>query len=175
MQEKYIERGNTEEFNVIIEIPAFSSPIKYEVDKESGALFVDRFIASQLQYPANYGYIPCSLCGDGDPADVLVITPFPLTHLSVIKCRPLAVLQMEDESGLDSKIIALPISKICQNYKNIVTVDDLPPLQLQQIEYFFENYKKLEKGKWVNIKGIGDKEAAMEEIAYSFKLYDDQQ
>ena len=143
MQEQFISRGTAEEFNVIIEIPAFSTPIKYEIDKKSGALFVDRFIATQLQYPANYGYIPHTLSEDGDAADVLVITPFPLTFKSVIKCRPLAVLKMEDESGVDAKIIAIPTRKICQNYDDIETVDDLPALQLQQIVYFFVHYKKL--------------------------------
>lgn len=174
MQEQCIDRGTVEEFNVIIEISAFSNPIKYEIDKSSGALFVDRFIASQLQYPANYGYIPKSLCDDGDPIDVLVITPFPLISLSVIKCRALGMLQMEDESGIDNKIIALPIHKICQTYENVETVDDLPPLQLHQIEYFFKNYKNLDKGKWGETRGIGGKVAAMEEIGNSFKLYDDQ-
>jgi inorganic pyrophosphatase len=173
MQEQFIARGTPEEFNVIIEIPAFSTPIKYEIDKKSGALFVDRFIATQLQYPTNYGYIPHSLSEDGDPADVLVITPFPLTFKSVIKCRPLGVLKMEDESGVDAKIIALPTSKICQIYEDIQTVDDLPALQLQQIIYFFEHYKKLEKGKWVKLQGIEDKVSAMNEIKKSFAFFEE--
>lgn len=173
MQEQFISRGTAEEFNVIIEIPAFSTPIKYEIDKKSGALFVDRFIATQLQYPANYGYIPHTLSEDGDPADVLVITPFPLTFKSVIKCRPLAVLKMEDESGIDAKIIAIPTRKICQIYDDIETVDDLPALQLQQIVYFFEHYKKLEHGKWVKLQGIEDRRSAITEIQKSFTLFED--
>lgn len=166
-----ISIGNSEEFNVIIEIPANSAPIKYEMDKNSGALFVDRFVGTAMSYPVNYGFIPHTLSEDGDPADVLVITPYPLAIGSVIKCRALGVLRMEDESGIDAKIIALPTKKICQLYEEIDNLNQLPPLLIQQIVHFFENYKKLEKGKWVKLSGIEDSIAAKREIDESIARY----
>ncbi len=159
------------DFNVIIEIPAYSSPVKYEMDKESGAIFVDRFIGTGMSYPANYGFIPHTLSEDGDPADVLVITPFPVAHGMVIRCRAIGVLRMEDESGIDAKILALPIKKACEMYAHIESLDQLPPLQLEQIRYFFENYKGLEKGKWVRITGWDGKALAEKEIMDSVKRY----
>ncbi len=159
-----IQLGTAAEFNVVIEIPAGSAPIKYEMDKDSGALFVDRFVSSAMTYPANYGFIPHTLSEDGDPADVVVITPYPLAYGSVITCRALAVLRMEDESGIDAKIIALPTKKLCPLYAEIDSVEQLPQLAIQQIVHFFENYKKLEKGKWVKLSGIDDAAAATKEI-----------
>lgn len=157
-----------DEFNVVIEIPAHSSPIKYEMDKDSGALFVDRFVGTGMSYPANYGFIPHTLSEDGDPADVLVITPFPVAHSSVVKCRAIGVLRMEDESGVDAKILALPIKKLCPMYADIEKAEQLPALLLDQIKYFFEHYKGLEPGKWVKITGWDNADAAKKEIVDSF-------
>lgn len=169
MDLKKIETGNGLEFNVVIEIPAGTDPIKYEMDKDSGALFVDRFIGTAMSYPANYGFIPGTLSEDGDPADVVVITPYPVAYGSVVKCRPLGVLRMEDESGIDAKIIAVPTKKICPIYNEVDKLEDLPSLQVQQIVHFFENYKKLEKGKWVKLSGVEDAAAASKEIEDSIK------
>lgn len=160
-----------DEFNVIIEIPSYSHPIKYEMDKDSGALFVDRFVGTGMSYPFNYGFIPHTLSEDGDPADVLVITPFPLAHGVVISCRAMGVLRMEDESGVDAKILALPIKKVCQMYSDINSVDELPSLYIDQIKYFFEHYKGLESGKWVKVTGWEGAEAAKQEILDSIKRY----
>ncbi|MCE2705896.1 MAG: inorganic diphosphatase [Proteobacteria bacterium] len=160
-----------EEINVIIEIPAYSHPIKYEMNKEAGALFVDRFIGTGMSYPVNYGFIPHTLSEDGDPADVLVITPFPVAYGAIIACRPIGVLRMEDESGVDAKILALPTKKICPMYANIDSIEDLPTLYIDQIKYFFEHYKGLEKGKWVKITGWNDKAAAEQEILDSVERY----
>lgn len=146
-------RNIPDDVNVIIEIPANADPVKYEVDKDSGAMIVDRFMATAMHYPCNYGYIPNTLCGDGDPADVLVVTPFPLITGSVVRCRPVGVLQMTDESGEDAKLLAVPVSKLTPLYDGVHEADDLPPLLLHQIAHFFEHYKDLEKGKWVRIDG----------------------
>jgi len=153
-----------EEINVVIEIPANSSPVKYEVDKDTGALLVDRFMATPMFYPCNYGYIPNTLSEDGDPLDVLVVTPYPLVNGSVIRCRPVGVLKMEDESGLDAKLMAVPVDKLSTIYQDVKEATDLPPLLLQQVEHFFENYKDLEKGKWVKVQGWADAKEAKAEI-----------
>lgn len=150
--------------NVIIEIPAHSSPIKYEVDKEIDALVVDRFMPTPMFYPANYGFIPNTLADDGDPLDVLVVTPHPLLAGSVIRCRPVAVLQMEDEKGKDEKIVAVPHNKLTTLYDNISDERDLPQLLKDQINHFFENYKNLEKDKWVKVDKWEDKTAALQMI-----------
>jgi inorganic pyrophosphatase len=156
-----------EDFNVVIEIPANSPPIKYEVDKASGALLVDRFVGTGMSYPVNYGFIPHTLSEDGDPADVLVITPFPVTYSAVVHCRAIGVLRMEDESGVDAKILALPTKKSCAMYAHIDTIDQLPSLLVEQIKFFFEHYKGLEKGKWVKISGWENADAAKQEIMAS--------
>lgn len=153
-----------EEINVIIEIPANSDPVKYEVDKDTGALMVDRFMATPMFYPCNYGYIPNTLSEDGDPLDVLVVTPYPLINGAVIRCRPVGVLKMEDESGLDAKLMAVPVEKLSALYSDIKEATDLPALLLQQVEHFFENYKDLEKGKWVKVQGWADAAEAKVEI-----------
>jgi inorganic pyrophosphatase len=158
-----------EEFNVVIEIPANSAPVKYEMDKESGAICVDRFVGTGMSYPVNYGFIPHTLSEDGDPADVLVITPFPLVHGCIVKSRAIGVLRMEDESGVDAKILALPTKKACPMYAEIESYDQLPQLLIDQIKYFFEHYKGLEKGKWVKISGWEDAAAAKAEIVESIK------
>ena len=156
-----------DEINVIIEIPANSDPVKYEVDKDTGALMVDRFMATAMFYPCNYGYIPNTLSEDGDPLDVLVPTPYPLINGAVIKCRPVGVLKMEDESGIDAKLIAVPIDKLSVIYREVQEATDLPALLLQQIEHFFEHYKDLEKGKWVKVQGWADAAEAKAEIVKS--------
>ena len=149
-----------EEFNVVIEIPMNSDPIKYEVDKESGALFVDRFMTTAMYYPTNYGYVPQTLSGDGDPVDVLVITPYPLFPGVVVPCRPLGILMMEDEAGVDGKVIAVPTSKILPMYDQWKTIDDVNAMLRNAIAHFFEHYKDLEKGKWVKLEGWGGAEEA---------------
>lgn len=153
-----------DEINVIIEIPANADPVKYEVDKDTGALMVDRFMATPMFYPCNYGYIPNTLSEDGDPLDVLVVTPYPLINGAVIKCRPVGVLKMEDESGIDAKLLAVPVDKLSTIYRDVQQAADLPPLLLQQIEHFFEHYKDLEKGKWVKVQGWADAAEAKAEI-----------
>lgn len=142
--------------NVIIEVPMGALPVKYEMDKDSGALFVDRFLATPMFYPCNYGFIPQTLSGDGDPADVLVVGQFPLVAGSVIAVRPVGVLLMEDEGGQDEKIIAVPVSKLTKLYDNVKSLDDLPENLIAQIKHFFEHYKDLEAGKWVKVVGFGD-------------------
>ena len=156
-----------DEINVIIEIPANSDPVKYEVDKDTGALMVDRFMATAMFYPCNYGYIPNTLSEDGDPLDALVPTPYPLINGAVIKCRPVGVLKMEDESGIDAKLIAVPVDKLSVIYREVQEATDLPALLLQQIEHFFEHYKDLEKGKWVKVQGWADAAEAKAEIVKS--------
>ncbi|MBR4736132.1 MAG: inorganic diphosphatase [Rhodocyclaceae bacterium] len=152
------------DINVVIEISAQGEPIKFEVDKDSGAIFVDRFMGTTMRYPMNYGYVPQTIAGDGDPVDVLVVTPFPLPPGVVIRCRPVGVLKMEDESGMDAKVIAVPVAKLTPLYENVSSTDDLPPLLLKQTEHFFEHYKDLEPGKWVKILGWGTLEEARQEI-----------
>jgi len=159
------------EINVIIEIPAHSEPVKYEVDKDSGALFVDRFMGTAMHYPCNYGYVPGSLSEDGDPVDVLVVTPFALNPGSVIRCRPVGVLRMTDESGKDAKVLAVPIDKLTPIYQNVNTPYDLPQLVLDQITHFFEHYKDLELGKWVKVEGWGREDEARQEILDSVARY----
>lgn len=155
--------------NVIIEIPALSEPIKYEVDKESGALFVDRFIGTAMHYPCNYGYIPQTLGDDGDPVDVLVVTPIPLRAGSVIRSRIVGFLDMTDESGRDEKLIAVPVSKMTKLYDDVQEVSDLPKILLDQIKHFFEHYKDLEEGKWVKVEGWGDAAKARQVIEAGVK------
>ncbi len=159
------------DINVIIEIPAHSDPVKYEVDKKTGAMFVDRFMTTAMHYPCNYGYIPHTLSDDGDPADVLVITPIPLISGSVIRCRPVGVLNMDDEAGGDAKLIAVPHDKLCVGYRKVHEATDLPELLLAQIAHFFEHYKDLEPNKWVKIKGWGDAAEACAEITASVERY----
>lgn len=153
---------------VIIEIPANANPIKYEVNKESGELFVDRFISSPMFYPCNYGYINHTLSLDNDPIDVLVPTSYPLHPGSVMRCRPIGMLKMTDDGGEDAKVIAVPHSKLTKEYDAINEVENLPELLKNQIVHFFENYKGLEEGKWVKIIGWRSSEDAKQEIIESF-------
>lgn len=149
-----VEAGTAlpDEFNVIIEIPMNAEPVKYEVDKATGALFVDRFMMTAMHYPCNYGYIPRTIADDGDPVDVLVVTPFPVTTGAVIRCRPVGVLLMDDEAGGDSKLLAVPADKILPIYKHWQKPEDMAPERLMQIQHFFEHYKDLEPGKWVKVR-----------------------
>lgn len=160
-----------EEVNVIIEIPQGGDPIKYEVDKDSGALFVDRILGTSMRYPCNYGYIPNTLCGDGDPIDVLVLMPMPLQAGCVVKCRPIGVLKMSDESGEDAKLLAVPTSKTTPIYDGVNSYKDVPDIQIQQIGHFFEHYKDLEPGKWVKIEGWEDAAVAKQEIIDSIEAH----
>ena len=159
------------DFNVIIEIPMNADPIKYEVDKESGAIFVDRFMGTAMHYPCNYGYVPNTLSDDGDPVDVLVITPFPLIPGVVVRCRPIGVLKMTDESGEDAKVLAVPVDKVLSIYSHWQKPEDLNELRLRQIQHFFEHYKDLEKGKWVKIDGWYGVEDAKQEILNGVASY----
>ncbi|MCP4878478.1 MAG: inorganic diphosphatase [Gammaproteobacteria bacterium] len=157
--------------NVIIEIPSHSDPVKYEVDKETGAMFVDRFMGTAMHYPCNYGYVPQTLSEDGDPVDVLVVTPIPVISGSVICVRPLGMLRMTDEAGRDSKIIAVPVDKLSSLYSDMNNVRDLPRSLLDSIAHFFDHYKDLEPGKWVKIDGWVDAEEAKQEILDSIERY----
>lgn len=161
-----------ETINVVVEIPAHSDPVKYEVDKTTGALFVDRFMATAMFYPTNYGYIPQTLSEDGDPVDVLIITPSPIVSGSVIKSRPIGLLRMTDESGVDAKILAVPIKKVSTLYDNLHSPDDISPHLLHAIRHFFEHYKDLEQGKWVKVAGWENAQAAKDEILASVKRYE---
>ncbi|MES2032200.1 MAG: inorganic diphosphatase [Pseudomonadota bacterium] len=144
------------EVNVVIEVQVGGEPIKYEMDKESGALFVDRFLYTPMRYPGNYGFIPHTLSGDGDPCDVLIANTRAIVPGAVMSVRPVGVLLMEDEGGLDEKIIAVPTSKLTQRYDKVKNYSDLPEITLQQIQHFFEHYKDLEPGKWVKVVRWGD-------------------
>ena len=157
--------------NVIIEIPAHADPVKYEVDKKTGAMFVDRFMTSAMHYPCNYGYVPRTLSPDGDPVDVLVVTPYPLISGSVVRCRPVAVLKMTDESGDDAKVLAVPAAKLCKGYERISCAQDLPQTLLDQLAHFFEHYTDLEEGKWVRVQGWGSVEDARAEIENGARMY----
>ena len=159
------------EFNVIIEIPAESDPVKYELDKETGAMFVDRFMSTAMHYPCNYGYVPHTLSQDGDPVDVLVLTPYPLISGSVITCRPVGVLTMTDESGDDAKVLAVPTDNLYKGYQQVNTFRDLPAHLLSQIAHFFEHYKDLDEGKWVRVGGWKGIDEAKQEIMDSIKMY----
>lgn len=160
-----------DEINVIIEIPAHAEPVKYEVDKETGAMFVDRFMSTAMRYPCNYGYVPGTLSEDGDPVDVLVIAPIPVITGAVIKVRPVGILKMTDEKGPDAKILAVPIDKLCPLYQKVQGPDDVCQNLLASIQHFFEHYKDLEKGKWVKIDGWDGVEAAKAEIKASLARY----
>ena len=160
-----------EKINVVIEIPSRSEPVKYEVDKDSGAMFVDRFMSTCMRYPCEYGYIPNTLAQDDDPVDVLVICPFPLITGSYISCRPIGILDMEDEKGHDSKLLAVPTEELTPLYKDAYTPEDLPPTLLNAIKHFFSHYKDLEEGKWVKINGWLGSDAAKKEIVESIERY----
>lgn len=159
------------DFYVAIEIPANSSPIKYEIDKDADALMVDRFMATPMFYPANYGYIPQTLADDGDALDVLVVTPYPVQPGSVIRARAIGILEMTDEAGTDAKLVAVPHQKLTRLYDNVNEIEDLPPLLIEQIKHFFENYKDLEVGKWVKVEGWKNADAARAAIMAAAAAY----
>jgi inorganic pyrophosphatase len=159
------------DFNVVIEIPMNGEPIKYELDKETGALFVDRFMSTAMHYPCNYGYIPHTLSGDGDPVDVLVVTPYPLIPGVVVRCRPVGMLKMTDEAGSDEKLLAVPVDKLITIYRKVQSPRDLPEITLNQIAHFFAHYKDLETGKWVKVEGWVGPEEAKKAIQDGVKRY----
>lgn len=159
------------EINVVIEIPMHGEPVKYEVDKKTGALFVDRFMTTAMFYPTNYGYIPNTLSEDGDPVDVLVVTPVPLISGAVIPCRVVGMLKMTDESGVDAKLLAVPTTKLTKMYQNVQTYLDMPQHLLLSLEHFFKHYKDLEEGKWVKVDGWAGIEEAHQEIISSIERF----
>lgn len=151
-----------EEVNVVIENPMGGDPVKYELDKDSGAIFVDRFMHTAMFYPANYGFIPHTLGGDGDPLDALVLGHLPVIPGAVLPARPIGVLMMEDDGGMDEKLLCVPLDKLFPYYKEVRNYTDIQPIILEQIEHFFARYKDLEKGKWVKLGGWKDADAARE-------------
>ena len=153
-----------EDVNVIIEVPVGGQPIKYEMNKEAGTLFVDRFLYTPMTYPGNYGFVPHTLSGDGDPVDVLVCNTRQLVPGCYINVRPIGVLIMEDNAGEDEKIIAVPMPKVTRRYEDVHNYTDLPEITLQQVQHFFEHYKDLEPGKWVKIGGWHDAARARQMI-----------
>ena len=155
-----IGRAPPDDINVIIEVPVGGEPIKYELDKASGTLFVDRFLYTPMRYPGNYGFVPHTLSADGDPIDVLVANTRAIVPGAVMNCRPVGVLVMEDDGGGDEKVIAVPTSRITQRYDRVRTIADLPEITVKQVEHFFTHYKDLEPGKWVRIKRWGDEAEA---------------
>lgn len=162
--------SNPDKINAVIEIP-YGSNVKYEIDKTSGAVVVDRILYSAVFYPANYGFVPNTLADDGDPADILVINEYPLQAGSVISCRLIGVLVMEDEAGMDEKLLAVPVGKIDPRFDDIKSIDDLPKATLNRIKNFFETYKLLEPNKWVKVKGFKDLKTATEILDKAIKNY----
>src|SRR5690606_27222306 len=159
------------EINVVIEIPKDAEPVKYEVDKASGAIFVDRVLSTPMRYPCNYGYVPRTLGGDGDPLDALVILPLPLVPGSVVRCHPVGMLRMTDEAGADEKLVVIPAAKIFAGYSGIADIDQVSGHWLERIGHFFEHYKDLEKGKWVRIEGWANAADAQREILAGVERY----
>ena len=146
-----VGRSPPRDINVIVEIPQGGNPVKYELDKESGAVFVDRFLHTAMFYPGNYGFVPHTLSEDGDPIDVLIVGQVSVVPGAVVRCRPIGALLMEDEAGLDEKIIAVPVDELHPFYTKVNSHEDLPPILCEQIAHFFSHYKDLEPGKWVKI------------------------
>jgi inorganic pyrophosphatase len=155
-----IGRDPPEEVNVVVEVPVGGEPIKYEMDKKSGALVVDRFLYTSMRYPGNYGFIPHTLSDDGDPCDVLIANQRGIIPGAVIAVRPVGVLKMLDEAGGDEKILAVPVPRLTRRYESVKNYQDLPEITLQQVRHFFEHYKDLEPGKWVKVIGWGNAEEA---------------
>jgi inorganic pyrophosphatase len=172
LQDVPVGRDVPNDVNVIIEIPMHSPAVKYEVDKESGALFLNRMLKTAMHYPCNYGYIPHTLCGDGDPTDVMVVMPVPVNSGAVVTCRPVGVLIMEDESGEDAKVLAVPTDDVTGLYRDVREFQDVDELLRLQIDHFFAHYKDLESGKWVKIHGWKDSAAAKREILDSVARYE---
>ena len=166
-----IGKNAPDDVNVIVEVAIGGEPIKYEMDKEAGVLFVDRFLYTPMRYPGNYGFVPHTLSDDGDPIDVLVANTRPIIPGAVINCRPVGVLLMEDDGGHDEKIIAVPTSKLTKRYDGVNDATDLPQITLDQIRHFFEHYKDLEPGKWVKVKGWGDAAMARQMIVEAIERF----
>ena len=164
-----IGKNPPDDLNVIIEVPLGGEPIKYEIDKASGALFVDRFLYTPMRYPGNYGFIPHTLCGDGDPLDALVMNSRPLVPGAVVRCRPVGVLMMEDDGGEDEKILMLPVHKLTAMYDNVHDIGDVQAIQVERVKHFFTHYKDLEPGKWAKIHEVGDAAAARQIILKSIE------
>lgn len=160
-----------EDLNVVIEIPLNGEPVKYEVDKETGAIFVDRVLKTAMRYPCNYGYVPQTLCGDGDPLDVLVVAPVPFIPGSVVRVRPIGMLAMRDEAGDDVKVIAVPVTDVTGMYRDLTEYNDLPEALTLQVEHFFAHYKDLERGKWVEIDGWKGADEARAEVMKSIEAF----
>ena len=158
-----------EDINVIVEVSVGGEPIKYEMDKDAGAMYVDRFLYTPMRYPGNYGFVPHTLCGDGDPIDVVVVNQRPVVPGAIMNCRPIGVLIMEDESGQDEKIIAVPSHKLTKRYDKVHSVADLPEITISQVKHFFEHYKDLEPGKWVKVKTMESAETAKRMIMESIE------
>lgn len=159
------------EINVIVEIPIHGDPVKYEIDKATGAMFVDRFLNTSMRYPCNYGYVPHTLAEDGDPVDVIIATPMPLIHGSVITCRPIGLLDMADEAGDDGKVLAVPTDKVSHFHHNVQAPEDIQPALLDLISHFFEHYKDLEPDKWVRVEGWKDAATAKTVITESIERF----
>lgn len=159
------------DINVVIEVPLGADPVKYELDKDSGALFVDRFLHTSMHYPANYGFVPHTLCGDGDPLDVLIVARVPVVPGAVVRCRPVGVMFMEDEGGMDEKILAVPHDKLHPYYNEITSYRDLPKILVDQIGHFFTHYKDLEKDKWARVDRWGEAEEAARVIEESIAAF----
>lgn len=155
-----IGKNPPEDINVIIEVPVGGEPIKYELHKASGTLWVDRFLYTPMRYPVNYGFVPHTLSEDGDPIDVMIASTRPIVPGAVMSARPIGVLNMEDDGGMDEKILAVPVSKLTRRYEKLNSYTDMPAITLEQIQHFFEHYKDLEPGKWVKVHGWGDAEVA---------------
>ena len=160
-----------EELNVIIEVPLGGDPIKYELDKESGALFVDRFLYTAMTYPCNYGFVPHTLSDDGDPIDVMVYGSRPIIPGGVVAVRPIGVLMMEDEAGIDEKVFAVPTYKLTKRFDRVKDYNDVPEIMLQRISHFFEQYKALEPDKWVKVIGWEGIDVAQQVIIESIERY----
>ena len=166
-----VGKNPPDDVNVIVEVPVGGQPIKYEMDKEAGALVVDRFLYTPMTYPGNYGFVPHTLSEDGDPIDVLICNTRPLVPGCVINVRPIGVMVMEDDGGKDEKIIAVPVPKLTQRYDKVKNYTDMPEITLKQIEHFFEHYKDLEPGKWVKIGGWQDVDVAKKLIVEAIERY----
>jgi inorganic pyrophosphatase len=166
-----IGKNPPHDVNVIIEVPVGGEPIKYEMDKESGTLFVDRFLYTPMRYPGNYGFVPHTLSADGDPIDVLVCNTRAIIPGAVINCRPVGVLVMEDDGGGDEKLIAVPSTKLTKRYEKVQNYSDLPGITIEQIQHFFQHYKDLEPGKWVKIHHWGDSKEAQRLITEAVERY----
>ena len=162
-----IGKNPPDDINVIVEVSVGGEPIKYEMDKAAGAMYVDRFLYTPMRYPGNYGFVPHTLCGDGDPIDVIVANHRPIVPGAIMSCRPIGVLSMEDESGQDEKIVAVPSVKLTRRYETVHSIEDLPLITREQIVHFFEHYKDLEPNKWVKVLGWGDAATAKKLILES--------